>query len=115
MVVGAGCQALAGERVLLYILLMMLLKNPSAWIPIALSLGVLAMLLITLATAGLVRQQDEGVEAHLFQVWLVVELLLIGRFGVTWLPNVPKQALMVLTLQMIAALAACFPVFYFNL
>jgi hypothetical protein len=92
-----------------------LLKKPSAWIPIVLSLAILAMLLVTLVTSGLVRHEDEGVGAHIFQIWLVVEAVLIAFFGSRWLPRMPQQALMVLAVQIIAALAACFPVFYFNL
>lgn len=93
----------------------LLFKKPSAWIPILLPALILAMLFITLATSGLVRHEDEGIEAHIFQIWLVLEIVLIGFFGLKWLPQVPKQALMILALQIFAALAACFPVFYFNL
>lgn len=90
-------------------------KKPSAWIPIVSSVAILLMLLATLATSGLVRHEDEGVEAHIFQLWLVLELVMIGFFGVKWLPRMPRQALVILTVQIISALAACFPVFYFNL
>ncbi len=92
-----------------------LVKRPSAWIPIMLPIGILLMLLITLATTGLVRQEDEGVQAHLFQLWLVVEVVMIAFFALKWVPRAPKQALLILLAQIIASLAACFPVFYFNL
>lgn len=92
-----------------------LVKKPSAWVPILLSAAILAMLLITLSTVGLVRHEDEGIEAHLFQIWLVLEVVLIGFFGLKWLPRMPKQALIILVLQVVFVFVAAFPVFYFNL
>jgi hypothetical protein len=75
----------------------------------------MAMLLVTLSTVGLVRRPDEGIEAHIFQLWLVVEFVMIGFFAFKWLPQSPKQALLILILQIIAAFVASFPVFYYNL
>ncbi|MBI3335814.1 MAG: hypothetical protein HY001_04960 [Candidatus Portnoybacteria bacterium] len=93
-----------------------IIKKPSAWIPIVLSLAVLATMLIYIAIAGApTRQPDEGTAAHLFQIWLVLEALMIGFFAIKWLPQRPKQALLVLAIQIVAALAACAPVFYFRL
>jgi hypothetical protein len=93
-----------------------ILKRPSAWIPIVLSLAVIAAWLISIAASDIPhREADEGTAAHLFQIWLVLEVLMIGYFGIKWLPQKPKQAVMVLTIQIVAALAACAPVFYLNL
>lgn len=89
-----------------------LFKKPSAWIPIALSLTALTMMLITIALSGpSVHQKDEGIGAHLFQIWLVLEALMITFFAITWLPQKPMQALAVLTIQIIAVLAVCAPIF----
>ena len=93
-----------------------LIKKPSAWIPAALSLAVLAIMLINIVTFGPpVRQADEGTGAHLFQIWLVLEFCLILFFAVTWLPRAPRPALLILALQIVAVLVVCFPVFYFKL
>jgi len=93
-----------------------LLKKPSAWIPIALSLTVLAIMLIGIAMSGPpVRQPDEGTGAHLFQIWLVLEVVMVSFFAIKWLPKEPRQALIILGLQILAVLAACAPVFYFKL
>ena len=93
-----------------------IIKKPSAWIPIVLSLAVLAMMLIYIAISGPpVHQADEGTGAHLFQIWLVLEMLTIAFFAISWLPRAPKQTLIILAIQIIVALAACAPVFYFNL
>lgn len=92
------------------------IKHPSAWIPIAMSLTVLASILIYMTLSGpLVREADEGTGAHLFQLWLVLEVLVIAFFALKWLPQRPKQAFFIIVTQIIAVLAACFPVFYFNL
>ena len=72
-------------------------------------------LTVALAHGQVVRQQDEGVEAHLFQLWLVAEVVLIGYFGIKWAPHSPRQAFTILVIQILLLLLGCFPVFYFNL
>ena len=91
-------------------------KHPSAWVPVALSLAVLATMVIAFTLSGPpVRQPDEGVAAHLFQIWLVLEVFMITFFAVKWLPRAPKQALIILAIQILAVLAAAAPVAYFKL
>ncbi len=93
-----------------------LLKQPSAWVPLVLSLIVLAMWLISIAMFGApARDPDEGTAAHLFQTWLVLEVLMVGFFAIKWVPQKPKQALVILVLQIAAVIAGCAPVFYFHL
>ena len=93
-----------------------LLKRPSAWIPIVLSLGIIAMIagFLAFTTVPSEPAQDEGVAAHLFQLWLVLEVLLIPFFGLTWLPRMPKEALLILAAQIFLVLAGMFPVWYFR-
>jgi hypothetical protein len=92
------------------------IRKPSAWIPIVMSLLVLGTMLISFAISGLpARQPDEETAAHLFQIWLVIEVLLVSFFAIKWLPQRPKPALVVLAIQIISALAACAPVFYLGL
>lgn len=91
-------------------------KKPSAWVPIVLSLGILAMELWFLMLAGPPQPEaDEGVAAHLFQLWLVAEFFLVAFFAVKWVPQTPKQAFPILALQITLVLAGMFPVFYFQL
>jgi hypothetical protein len=61
------------------------------------------------------REPDEGTAAHLFQIWLIVEVVMAGFFSIKWLPRAPTPALLVLGGQVVAALAACAPVYYFRL
>ena len=96
----------------------LLLKRPAAWIPIALSLGMLAFILIYIATYGIsppTPDADEGTPAHLFQLWLVLEPFMVGFFAVKWLPRATKQALVVIALQIAAALLLISAVFLLEL
>ncbi len=94
----------------------LILKHPSAWVPLAASLVVLILWAISIVVSGSpVRQPDEGAGAHLFQIWLVFEIFMVAFFAIKWLPKAPKQTFLILILQIVAALAACAPVFYFNL
>lgn len=88
------------------------LKQPSAWLPILLSLAGLAMVLVHVAMFGVVHEADEGTAAHVFQLLMVAQVPLIGYFAMTWLPRRPGAALTVLLLQALAALAAALAVYF---
>ena len=79
------------------------LKHWSGWLPIAIPVFLLLMGLRFVALNGLVRQADEGTEAHLFQLLMPVQLLVMGYFALTWVPRTPRAALPVLALQVFAA------------
>ncbi len=91
-----------------------LLRRPSALIPIAMSLSALATVLAYAAMHGTGRQADEGTAAHVWQLLMAGQVPVIGFFAIKWLPTQPRQALQVLALQIGAALAAMFPVWWFN-
>ena len=92
-----------------------MMKRPSAWVPVAMSLAALATVLIHIARFGAAREADEGAAAHIWQILMVAQVPVMVFFAIKWLPQTPKRALLVLTLQIGAALAALTPVFYFNL
>ncbi len=91
------------------------LKKPSAWIPLAMSLAALAVVLTHVAIFGAAREADEGTAAHLWQLLMAGQLPIVAFFAIKWLPRIPKQALVVLTLQAGAGLAALAPVFFLGL
>jgi hypothetical protein len=91
------------------------LKQTSAWLPIAMSLTALTLVLVNLAIYGIVRDADEGATAHLFQILMAGQAPVVAFFAIKWLPKNPKPALQVLAMQTGAALAALAPVFYFHL
>ena len=92
-----------------------LIGKPSAWLPLMLSLAVALLLLVTFVRGRLVPQADEGAEAHLFQILMAVQVPIIAIFAVQWLPRAPRQAIAVLALQVVAAVAVCAPVFLLGL
>jgi hypothetical protein len=100
----------------LLLMAMSLIKRPSAWIPIALSLMWVAFWIFYLVMFGPPRPEpDEGTAAHLFQLWLVLEALLLLYFTIRWLPPRPKQALPILILQIALVIVVCAPVRIFHL
>jgi hypothetical protein len=91
------------------------MKHPSAFIPVAMSLAALAIVLGHVAMFGAAREADEGAAAHLWQLLMAGQLPVIAFFTLRWLPQMPKQALQVLALQIVAVLAALAPVYFLNL
>ena len=93
-----------------------LLIRPSAWIPVALSLLVIVAWVIGIAVSGFPQPEpDEGTAAHLFQLWLAIEVVLIVAFAMIWLPRDFKWAIPVLALQIAAVLIGCAPVYILGL
>jgi hypothetical protein len=92
-----------------------LMKQPSAFLPLAMSLAALAVVLGYLAVNGVVREPDEGTAAHIWQLLMAGQVPIVAFFAIKWLPQAPKQALLVLGLQAAAGLAALAPVFFLGL
>lgn len=93
----------------------MMLKRPSAFLPVAMSLVALVVVLAHVAIFGAAREADEGAAAHLWQLLMAAQLPLLVFFAIRWLPRSPKQAMLVLVLQASAAVAALAPVYFLNL
>ena len=91
-----------------------LLKRPSAWTPVAMSLAALALVLGVLITRGSSPAADEGAEAHLWQLLMAAQLPVIAFFAFRWGPRAPRPAIAVLALQVLSALAAAAPVVWLN-
>jgi hypothetical protein len=92
-----------------------MMKRPSAFLPVAMSLAALAMVLGHVAIFGTAREADEGTAAHVFQLLMIAQVPIMAFFAIKWLPRTPRQALKILVLQAGAALAALAPVFLLNL
>lgn len=88
-----------------------LLKRPSAFLPVAMSLTALATVLVFLASHGPSPQADEGAAAHIWQLLMAAQVPIVLYFAVRWVPESPRQAVPILALQLTAALAALTPVF----
>jgi len=92
-----------------------LMKQPSAFLPVAMSVAALAVVLGHIAMFGVAREADEGTAAHVWQLLMAAQLPIVAFFAIKWLPRAPGQALPVLALQVAAALAALLPVFVLGL
>jgi hypothetical protein len=92
-----------------------ILKRPSAFLPLAMSLTALAVVLGHIAMYGAAREADEGAAAHIWQLLMAGQMPVLAFFAIKWLPKAPRPTLYVLGLQAGAVLASMAPVFFLNL
>lgn len=74
-------------------------RQPSAWVPLLMSISALVMIVGYVATFGIGHHQDEGAAARIFQLLMLAQLPMAAYFALKWLPRRPAQALLVLTMQ----------------
>ena len=89
-----------------------LMKKPSGFIPMAMSLAALGIVLGHAAIYGIVHEADEGAAAHIFQILMVAQVPVVAYFAIKWLPRATGQAMRVLALQVFAAIAAFASVYW---
>jgi len=89
-----------------------LLKQPSAWIPIVMSLIGLSLVLGHYASVGIVHEADEGTLAHLWQLLMAGQLPIVAFFAFKWLAKDPRRAIPVLALQAAAGIASFASVYF---
>ena len=87
-----------------------IVKKPSAFLPLAMSLLALAVVLVTLAMFGVTHDKDEGTAAHIWQLLMAGQVPLLFFFALKWLPRAPRATLKIIAVQTAAALAAIAPV-----
>jgi hypothetical protein len=92
-----------------------LLKRPSAFLPVVMSVAALTVVLVAAVFFGAVREADEGTAAHLWQLLIAGQLPVVAFFAFKWLPRAPRAALPVLAVQIVALLAALAPVYFLHL
>lgn len=93
----------------------MLVRKPSAILPIAMSAGALATVLFAVALTGAKREPDEGAAAHIFQLLIAGQLPFVAWFVLHWLKRDFRAGLAIFALQALAVAVALFPVWYFGL
>ena len=76
------------------------------------SFAALALVLGHIAIFGIVREEDEGTAAHLFQLLMAGQLPVVAFFAIKWLPRAPKQAMKLLALQIGAGLVPIAVLFF---
>ena len=88
------------------------MKRPSAFLPVAMSLAALALVLGHAVRFGIIHETDEGAAAHIFQILMAAQVPLVAFFAMKWLPRSPRRALQILALQAVAIVAAFAAVFF---
>lgn len=91
------------------------LRRPGAWIPVAMSLAALLVVVVHIAIFGTAREPDEGPAAHIWQLLMAGQVPVMIVHAVKWLPRIPKQAMQTLAVQVLAVLAAIAPVYWLGL
>ncbi|MBV9402535.1 MAG: hypothetical protein JO018_02275 [Candidatus Eremiobacteraeota bacterium] len=92
-----------------------LLQRPTAFIPPLISAFLIALITIHVAHFGTAHEADEGTAAHLFQLLMPLQLVIIAVFASVWLPKNRMAALQVLSIQISAAAAVLALVFFLRL
>lgn len=76
-----------------------LMRQPTGHLPVAMSLGALAMIVWFVAVHGVVHQADEGAQAHLWQILVAGQMPLMAYCAFRWHSGAGRRALIVLALQ----------------
>jgi len=92
-----------------------IIRRPTAFLPVALSLAALTLVLAHIALYGITHQPDEGAAAHLWQLLMALQLPIIAFFAIRYVPQQPRQASLILAIQLLSALLACAPVYFLKL
>lgn len=95
--------------------LSILIRRPSALVPVAMSIAACALVIGYVALFGAAREADEGAAAHVWQLLVAGQLPLIAWFALRWLPRAPRSAIVVLAVQAAALVAAAAPVYLLDL
>ena len=90
-------------------------RRPTGWLPIALPTALMAFIVTYLLTVGAGDNRDEGTAAHVFQLAVALELVLLVIFAVRWLPRSPRTAGIVLGVQLMVAAIPILTVFMLGL
>lgn len=70
-----------------------ILKKPSAFLPLLMSLAGLTLVLVHAALYGVVREADEGAAAHTWQLLMAAQIPFVIYLIVRWLPERPRAVL----------------------
>jgi hypothetical protein len=63
-----------------------LVKQPSAFLPVAMSLTALSLVLGHIALYGATCEVDEGATAHIWQILMAGQIPVLVSFAIRWMP-----------------------------
>ena len=86
------------------------LRNPTVFLPLAMSLLALGMVLVHFTIFGIVKETYEGTATHIFQLLMVGQFPIVAFLAFRWLA--PRQTSFFIVFQVVAALAAIMAVFF---
>ncbi len=75
-----------------------LFKQPSAWLPLAMSLAALTLILGHAAIFGIIHEADEGAAAHVWQILMAGQIPIVIYFMSKWLLQRAKESMLVVAL-----------------
>lgn len=90
-------------------------KQPSAYLPMAMSIAALTVVLVRLAVIGTTPHADEGAAAHTWQLLMLFQVPVIALFVFEWIRKTPRLVSGVFGIQIALALAAMVPVYILGL
>jgi len=99
----------------MYTFAMFLLRHPSAFLPLAMSVAGVTLVAVHVAVAGAGPEADEGTAARLWWLLMAAQVPVVAFFALRYLPRFPRAALLVLALQAGAVMANLAAVRLFNL
>lgn len=88
------------------------LRHPTVFLPLAMSLLALGMVLVHFTIFGIVKETDEGTAAHIFQLLMVGQFPIVAFLAFRWFAIAPRQTFFFIVFQVVAALAAIMAVFF---
>lgn len=88
--------------------------SPSGFVPVAMSIGALAVVAGHMVTSGVAPQADEGTAAHVWQLLMACQLPVVAWFALRWIPQRGRTAIAISAIHVGALAAACFPVWWFS-
>lgn len=95
--------------------IMVLVRKPSAFAPIIMSLAALGVVVVAIAIGAAKPEPDENAGAHIWQLLMAGQLPILGWFAVRWLRRDLKAGLAIAALQIAAFIAALVPVWLLGL
>jgi len=66
------------------------LRHPTVFLPLAMSLLALGMVLVHFTIIGIVKETDEGTAAHIFQLLMVGQFPIVAFLACRWFAIAPR-------------------------
>lgn len=90
------------------------IKEPTALLPLIMSSVAIAIVYGHAAIFGVVHETDEGTPAHIFQLLIALQVPMVVLFAAKWLPQAPRQTILILALQAALVAIAFAGVYFFT-